>query len=133
MDGENEGKRFRLFLGYTSNMVSCGNRECIRFLVEHKLVDVLVTTAGGIEEDFIKCLKPTAVIGRSRIKHPDDNELRKQGCNRIGNLIVPNDNYCAFEDWLMPLLDEMLQEQQDQRKRQLDTIKDYQASWTKDQ
>ena len=22
----------------------------------HKLVDVLVTTAGGIEEDFVKCL-----------------------------------------------------------------------------
>lgn len=31
--------------------------------------------------------------------------------NRIGNLIVPNDNYCKFEDWLMPILDTMLEEQ----------------------
>lgn len=31
--------------------------------------------------------------------------------NRIGNLIIPNDNYCKFDDWLMPLLDEMLDEQ----------------------
>jgi hypothetical protein len=31
----------------------------LRFLVQHKLVDVLVTTAGGIEEDFIKCMAPT--------------------------------------------------------------------------
>jgi deoxyhypusine synthase len=31
--------------------------------------------------------------------------------NRIGNLVVPNDNYCKFEDWLMPLLDTMLEEQ----------------------
>ena len=48
-----------IFLGYTSNMASCGVRENIRFLVEHKLVDCLVTTAGGIEEDLIKCLAPT--------------------------------------------------------------------------
>ena len=33
-----------IFLGYTSNMASCGVRENIRFLVEHKLVDCLVTT-----------------------------------------------------------------------------------------
>ena len=40
-------------------MASCGVRETIRFLVEHKMVDCLVTTAGGIEEDLIKCLAPT--------------------------------------------------------------------------
>lgn len=32
-------------------------------------------------------------------------------CYRIGNLLVPNDNYCKFEDWLMPILDQMLLEQ----------------------
>lgn len=32
------------------------------------------------------------------------------GC-RIGNLLVPNDNYCKFEDWLIPILDQMLLEQ----------------------
>jgi deoxyhypusine synthase len=50
-----------IFLGYTSNMASCGVRETIRFLVEHKMVDCIVTTAGGIEEDFIKCLAPTYI------------------------------------------------------------------------
>ena len=48
-----------IFLGYTSNMASCGVRETIRFLVEHKLVDCLVTTAGGVEEDLIKFLYNT--------------------------------------------------------------------------
>ena len=43
-----------IFLGYTSNMISSGNREIIRWLVEHKKVNVLVTTTGGIEEDIIK-------------------------------------------------------------------------------
>ena len=28
----------RIFLGYTSNMVSSGNREVIRYLVQHKMM-----------------------------------------------------------------------------------------------
>lgn len=96
-----------IFLGYTSNMVSAGIRENIRYLVEHKMIDCIVTTAGGIEEDFIKCLAPT-YIGSFEL---DGKTLRDQGINRIGNLLVPNDNYCKFENWVIPLLDEMLEEQ----------------------
>ncbi|CAO1314410.1 unnamed protein product [Diamesa hyperborea] len=96
-----------IFLGYTSNMVSSGMRETIRFLVQHKLVDCIVTTAGGVEEDLIKCLAPTFV---GSFEMPGA-ELREKGINRIGNLLVPNDNYCKFENWLMPLLDEMVEDQ----------------------
>ena len=53
--------RCKIFLGYTSNMSSCGVREVIRFLAQHKMIDVIVSTAGGIEEDFVKCLAPTYV------------------------------------------------------------------------
>jgi deoxyhypusine synthase len=97
----------KIFLGYTSNLVSSGLRETIRFLAEHKLVDCIVTTAGGVEEDLIKCLAPT-ILGDFHLKGSD---LRKQGLNRIGNLLVPNDNYCKFEDWVMPILDAMVDEQ----------------------
>ena len=31
-----------IFLGYTSNMASCGVRESIRFIVQHKMVNKLV-------------------------------------------------------------------------------------------
>lgn len=51
--------RTKIYLGYTSNLISAGVREQIRWLVQHKMVDVLVTTAGGIEEDFIKCMGHT--------------------------------------------------------------------------
>jgi deoxyhypusine synthase len=40
------------------------------------------------------------------------SELRKNGINRAGNLLIPNDNYCAFEDWLIPILDACLDEQE---------------------
>ncbi|KAI4504786.1 hypothetical protein M0802_000336 [Mischocyttarus mexicanus] len=99
-----------IFLGYTSNMASCGVRDTIRFLVQHNMVDCIVTTAGGVEEDLIKCLAPT-YIGDFHLKGKD---LRDIGINRIGNLLVPNDNYCLFEDWVTPILDDMLIEQKEQ-------------------
>ncbi|KAG6817460.1 hypothetical protein H0H87_008628 [Tephrocybe sp. NHM501043] len=99
--------RCDVFLGYTSNLISSGLREVILHLVKHKHISVLVTTAGGIEEDFIKCLGKTYLADFNL----DGADLRKRGMNRIGNLVVPNDNYCKFEDWLMPILDAMLAEQ----------------------
>jgi len=102
------GAKTTIFLGYTSNLISSGLRETLRWLVQHKHVSAIVTTAGGVEEDFIKCLAPTYVGSFSAV----GATLRKQGMNRIGNLVVPNSNYCAFEDWVMPLLDKMLEEQE---------------------
>ena len=98
-----------MFLGYTSNLISSGLREVILHLVKHKHVRAIVTTAGGIEEDFIKCLGKTYLADFNM----DGADLRKRGMNRIGNLIVPNDNYCKFEDWLTPILDTMLAEQKE--------------------
>ncbi|KAJ6809297.1 deoxyhypusine synthase-like isoform X1 [Iris pallida] len=105
-----ESVRCKIFLGFTSNLVSSGVRDVIRFLVEHQMVDVLVTTAGGIEEDLIKCLAPTY---KGDFSLPGAF-LRSKGLNRIGNLLVPNDNYCKFEDWINPILDQMLEEQSTQ-------------------
>lgn len=107
-----ENERCTIFFGYTSNQASCGSREIIRYLCQHKMIDAIVTTTGGVEEDFIKCLAPT-LMGEFSLKGAD---LREKGLNRIGNLIVPNDNYCKFEDWITPLLNEMLKIQKDKGK-----------------
>jgi deoxyhypusine synthase len=101
--------RCTIFLGYTSNLMSSGLREVILHLVKHRHISAIVTTAGGIEEDLIKCLADT-YIGDFNL---DGSTLRRKGLNRIGNLLVPNDNYCRFEDWVMPILDHMLREQAD--------------------
>lgn len=89
-------------------MISSGLRETLRWLVQHKHISAIVTTAGGVEEDFIKCLAPTYLGSFTAA----GATLRKQGMNRIGNLFVPNSNYCAFEDWVVPILDKMLAEQE---------------------
>ncbi|WP_456472528.1 deoxyhypusine synthase [Methanocaldococcus sp.] len=94
---ESRRDKVRVFLGYTSNMVSSGLREVIAYLVKNKKVDVIVTTAGGVEEDFIKCLKPF-ILGKWNV---DGRELREKGINRIGNIFVPNDRYIEFEKYMM--------------------------------
>lgn len=100
--------RCKIFLSYTSNLISAGLRETLRFLLQHSLVQVCVSSAGGIEEDLIKCLGDTFEGGFAL----DGVSLRKKGLNRIGNLLVPNQNYCAFEDWIKPVLNKMHDEQE---------------------
>ena len=96
-----------VFLGYTSNMVSSGLRESIRWLVEHEKVSLLCTTAGGIEEDVLKCLKPF-VIGSY---DAPGSVLRDEGINRTGNIFIPNDRYLMLERFLMPFFEKMLERQ----------------------
>ncbi|CCH45219.1 Deoxyhypusine synthase [Wickerhamomyces ciferrii] len=105
---DDEGyQKTTVFMGYTSNLISSGLRDTLRHLVQHKHVSAIVATAGGIEEDIIKCLAPT-FMGDFALK---GSTLRDKGMNRIGNLLVPNDNYCKFEEWIVPILDTLLQEQ----------------------
>lgn len=104
---EMKKEKATIFLGYTSNMVSSGLREIIAYLARKKFVDVIATTAGGVEEDVIKSLKPF-VLGNF---HPDDKQLRKEGVNRIGNIFVPNDRYIAFEKVMIPFLQRMYEKQ----------------------
>lgn len=96
-----------IYLGYTSNMVSSGLRDIFRYLVEHKRVNVVVTTAGGIEEDIIKCIGDF-IIGDFKA---EDSKLREKGINRIGNIFVPNSRYIKFEAFFQPILEELYQEQ----------------------
>ncbi len=96
-----------IFLGYTSNMVSSGLRDIFRYLVEHKKVNVCVTTGGGIEEDIIKCLGDF-ILGDFNLS---GGKLRENAINRIGNILAPNSRYLLFEDFVMPILEELYEKQ----------------------
>jgi deoxyhypusine synthase len=96
-----------IFLSYNSNMVSSGLREVIAYLVKNKLVHVLVTTSGGVEEDIMKTLKPFFIGDFEAV----GKELRSKGVNRIGNVFVPNDRYIEFEKLMQKFLAKMHGEQ----------------------
>ncbi|TVY37630.1 Deoxyhypusine synthase, partial [Lachnellula occidentalis] len=117
-----------IFLGYTSNLISSGLRGTLRYLAQHSHISAIVTTAGGIEEDLIKCLGDTYMGSFST----PGASLRAKGMNRIGNLIVPNSNYCLFEDWIVPILDTMLEEQEasKSKNRKPDDAEVDEINWT---
>ena len=100
-------KKCTIYLGYTSNMVTSGLRDIFRYLAQHKMVDIIVTTAGGVEEDIIKCIEPF-ILGSF---DASGDELRRRGINRTGNIFVPNSRYCRFEDFLIPFLEKISEEQ----------------------
>jgi len=98
-----------IFLSFTSNMISSGIREVICYLVKNKMVDVLVTSAGAIEEDVIKCFKPF----RLGTFNAPGAFLFEKGVNRTGNLFVPNDRYTYFDKFMRPFLEECYKEQKE--------------------
>ena len=98
----------KIFLTFTSNMVTSGLRGFFAQLIRMGLVDVIVTTVGSIEEDIMKSQGERFIIGDFG---SDDVALYEKGCNRVGNLLVTNESYCKFEDVLMPMLDKVYEKQ----------------------
>ena len=94
----------KVFLTFTSNMVTSGLRGFFAQVVELGMADVLVTTVGGIEEDIMKSFGDKFSIGKFE---SDDVELHEKGINRVGNLLINNESYMKFEDWINPVLSEL--------------------------
>jgi len=97
-----------VFFAFTSNLVSSGLREVIAEVVRRRLVDIVITSAGAIEEDFMKAFKPF-LLGDFDVS---DSDLRKAGINRIGNVFVPNDRYETLEEKIKPILEAAHKQQQ---------------------
>lgn len=97
-----------IFLTFTSNIITSGLRDIICYLVKHKKVDVLVTSAGGVEEDIIKALKPFA-LGKFDVS---GKMLFEHGINRTGNIFIPNDRYALFDMFMQKFLQKIYDKQQ---------------------
>jgi deoxyhypusine synthase len=93
----------KVFLTFTSNMVTSGLRGFFAQLVNLGIPNFLVTTAGAIEEDIMKALGEAFEIGSF---NSDDVELHEKGVNRVGNLMIKNESYAKFEDWITKILEE---------------------------
>ncbi|MEA3515253.1 MAG: deoxyhypusine synthase family protein [Nanoarchaeota archaeon] len=96
----------KIFLTFTSNMVTSGLRGFFAQIIKLGMADIIVTTVGGLEEDIMKSIGEKFVIGDF---HSDDIALHEKGVNRVGNLFVTNESYCKFEDMIAPMLDKLYQ------------------------
>lgn len=94
----------KIFFTYTSNLVTSGLRGFFAQLIDLGMVDIIVTTVGGIEEDIMKANGEKFVIGKFK---PDDVELYEKGVNRVGNLFIRNESYLNFEDYITKVLQKL--------------------------
>jgi deoxyhypusine synthase len=102
-----EDKRCVKFLSFTADIVATGTRGVIRELVKRKLVDVIITTCGTLDHDVARCWKD--YYKGSFIMN--DSKLHKEGLNRLGNVLVPNDSYgIVIEQKILPMLEELYRE-----------------------
>lgn len=86
-------------LAFPSNLISSGLRDYVTLLTKKKLVDVIVTTAGGIEEDLIKTRFPFKYTSG----FVNDVDLYQRGINRTENVYISNASYVWLESFLESL------------------------------
>lgn len=93
VEGDERPKRCTIYLGFTSEMMTSGLRETFKYLVENKKVDIIVTTAGAIEMDIMKCFG-NIQLGEFYMKPEEVNG------ERHGNMIIPNQLIETTKTWL---------------------------------
>jgi len=98
----------KIFLTFTSNMVTSGLRGLFAQLCKMKIPKVLVTTSGSIEEDLMKAIGEEFELSNF---YADDAQLHEKGENRVGNLVIRNESYMKFEDKMNELLEKIYQKQ----------------------
>jgi deoxyhypusine synthase len=96
----------KIFLTFTSNMVTSGLRGFFAQLCKLKIPNILVTTSGSIEEDIIKSLGEEFELTNF---NTDDTALHEKGENRVGNILIKNSSYMKFEDKMNEFLDKIYQ------------------------
>lgn len=95
MSGEKGCTRFLSFVGA---LVSTGTRGIIRDMVKNKMFDVIITTCGALDHDIARSYDKY-YAGDFRM---DDTMLLRRNIHRLGNVLVPMDNYG-------PLIEEKVQ------------------------
>lgn len=96
----------KIFLTFTSNMVTSGLRGFFAQLCKMKIPNILVTTSGSIEEDIMKSFGEEFEMSNF---YADDTALHERGENRVGNLVIRNESYMKFEDKMSEYLKRVYQ------------------------
>ncbi|MFB5601571.1 MAG: deoxyhypusine synthase [Nitrosopumilus sp.] len=86
------------FVSFVGAVVSTGLRGIIKDMIKNKWFDVAITTCGALDHDIAKHFSKYHEGSFTM----DDNELADQNIHRLGNVLVPMDNYG-------PLIEEKMQ------------------------
>jgi deoxyhypusine synthase len=78
------------FLSFPAAIVATGTRGLIKEFVQRKLCDAIITTCGTLDHDIARSYRPYLSGGEFTM---DDAELEKRATHRLGNVLIPKNNY----------------------------------------
>jgi len=94
-----------VFLAFTANLVATGLRGVLAALVDGGLVDAIVTTGGTFDHDIARSFA-SYYQGEFEL---DDGMLRELEVHRLGNVLVPRENYGPIvEEFTHKMLEELV-------------------------
>jgi len=100
-------KECKIFLGFTANLIATGLRGLIASLIAYRLVDIIVTTGGTVDHDIARALGGRYYHGKFEY---DDIMLKNLEIHRLGNVLIPVENYGPIiEKFTHELLEELLE------------------------
>jgi deoxyhypusine synthase len=92
------------FLSFPAALMATGVRGVLRYVVEKRLADVVITTCGTADHDLARVWQPY-YHGEFEM---DDVTLHRLGVNRLGNVLVPNESYgIILEKRIQPMLQDL--------------------------
>lgn len=90
------------FLSFPADIISTGTRGAIIDLLETGIIKHIMTTSGMVDHDLARCYK-NYYHGDFMM---DDRDLFKRKIYRLGNVIIPHENYGGIlERKLIPFLE----------------------------
>jgi deoxyhypusine synthase len=77
------------FLSFVGSIISTGARGIIKDMLKRKMFDCVITTCGALDHDIAR----TSTKYYSGDFRMDDGILYKKNIHRLGNVLVPQNNY----------------------------------------
>jgi deoxyhypusine synthase len=78
------------FLSFPAAIIATGSRGVIKEFVKRRLCDAIITTCGTLDHDIARSYRDYLSGGEFTM---DDVGLERKGAHRLGNVLIPRDNY----------------------------------------
>ena len=87
-----------IWLGLSGAMTAGGFRNIVRYLIEHRLIDALVSTGANLFHDVYECLGTPHFLGDP---DEDDLHLREQRLDRVYDTYLDENVFRVIDHWVM--------------------------------
>jgi deoxyhypusine synthase len=96
-----------VFMGLSGAMVPAGMGRLVAYLIEHRGIDVLVTTGAALSHDMYQVLGSKHYIGTPLA---DDEELQDLRIDRVYDTYADEDGFYEADNWVMKHLADQLED-----------------------